>query len=570
MNKLLKGIGFPMVWTAAATLFLAGCAGLGSMEKEIETLGLEATPEPLILRGSTVELQVTGKFPPKYFGKKIVLQATPVLTWEGGSARFTTQGFQGESAAGNFDVVPFNAGKSFTYTAQIPYQPGMEDVATLAIELSGSKGSKTAEFAPYAVGTGVITTPLLVQADDRFILAQHAFVRVKNYTQSATINYELNKSEVRKAELSDADWLELLGLMQMASKKDSITITGVRIEAFASPEGEITLNEELAVERAASATQAMSREMARLKVPASTELYQQVPKGEDWDGFKTLMQASSIEDKNLILRVLEMYSDKNKREEEIRNIAKTYEEIAEVILPQLRRSQLVVSYSVTGRSDAELKDLALSAPTRLDVEELLYAATLLEDMNSKLQVYQAAARQFPSDYRGANNAGWCLAQMGRMNQAKEAFNQALAAKREKLVVNNVAALQRQDGDLDGAMKLLNEAAGAGPEVNYNKGIILIQKGDYTSAISNMGRENSVNLALAKLLNGDAAGAKTVLENANDDSAIASYVMAIACARLNDAAGVKRHVDAALAKDGTLRAKAAKDLEFRNFRTQLGL
>ena len=570
MNKLLKGIGFPMVWTAAATLFLAGCAGLGSMEKEIETLGLEATPEPLILRGSTVELQVTGKFPPKYFGKKIVLQATPVLTWEGGSARFTTQGFQGESAAGNFDVVPFKAGKSFTYTAQIPYQPGMEDVATLAIELSGSKGSKTAEFAPYAVGTGVITTPLLVQADDRFILAQHAFVRVKNYTQSATINYELNKSEVRKAELSDADWLELLGLMQMASKKDSITITGVRIEAFASPEGEITLNEELAVERAASATQAMSREMARLKVPASTELYQQVPKGEDWDGFKTLMQASSIEDKNLILRVLEMYSDKNKREEEIRNIAKTYEEIAEVILPQLRRSQLVVSYSVTGRSDAELKDLALSAPTRLDVEELLYAATLLEDMNSKLQVYQAAARQFPSDYRGANNAGWCLAQMGRMNQAKEAFNQALAAKREKLVVNNVAALQRQDGDLDGAMKLLNEAAGAGPEVNYNKGIILIQKGDYTSAISNMGRENSVNLALAKLLNGDAAGAKTVLENANDDSAIASYVMAIACARLNDAAGVKRHVDAALAKDGTLRAKAAKDLEFRNFRTQLGL
>ena len=570
MNKLLKGIGFPMVWTAAATLFLAGCAGLGSMEKEIETLGLEATPEPLILRGSTVELQVTGKFPPKYFGKKIVLQATPVLTWEGGSARFTTQGFQGESAAGNFDVVPFKAGKSFTYTAQIPYQPGMEDVATLAIELSGSKGSKTAEFAPYAVGTGVITTPLLVQADDRFILAQHAFVRVKNYTQSATIKYELNKSEVRKAELSDADWLELLGLMQMASKKDSITITGVRIEAFASPEGEITLNEELAVERAASATQAMSREMARLKVPASTELYQQVPKGEDWDGFKTLMQASSIEDKNLILRVLEMYSDKNKREEEIRNIAKTYEEIAEVILPQLRRSQLVVSYSVTGRSDAELKDLALSAPTRLDVEELLYAATLLEDMNSKLQVYQAAARQFPSDYRGANNAGWCLAQMGRMNQAKEAFNQALAAKREKLVVNNVAALQRQDGDLDGAMKLLNEAAGAGPEVNYNKGIILIQKGDYTSAISNMGRENSVNLALAKLLNGDAAGAKTVLENADDDSAIASYVMAIACARLNDAAGVKRHVDAALAKDGTLRAKAAKDLEFRNFRTQLGL
>lgn len=568
MNKLLKTIGSPMIWIAAASLTFAGCAGLGSMEKEIETLGLEATPEPLILRGNTVELQVTGKFPPKYFAKKVVMQATPVLTWEGGSARFTTQGFQGESAAGNFDVVPFQAGKSFTYTAQIPFQPGMEDVATLAIEISGSKGSKSATFAPYAVGTGVITTPLLVQADDRFILAPHNFVRVLNYTQSATINYEVNKSDVRKAELSDADWLQLLALMQTASKSDSLTITGVRIEAFASPEGEITLNEELAVERAASAAQAMSREMARLKVPAAAELYQQVPKGEDWEGFKSLMQASSIEDKNLILRVLEMYSDKNKREEEIRNISKTYEEIAEVILPQLRRSQLVVSYSITGYSDEELKDLAIKAPSRLNIEELLYAATLLEDMNAKLQVYQAAARQFPSDYRGANNAGWCLAQLGRMNQAKESFNQALAAKREKLVVNNVAALQRQDGDLDGAMKLLNEAAGAGPEVNYNKGIILIQKGDYASAISNMGNQNSVNVALAKLLNGDAAGAKTVLENTNDKSAIASYVMAIACARLNDGAGVKRHLDAALALDGSLRAKAQKDLEFRNFRDQL--
>ena len=160
-------------------------------------------------------------------------------------------------------------------------------------------------------------------------------------------------------------------------------------------------------------------------------------------------------------------------------------------------------------------------------------------------------------------------EMGRMNQAKEQFNAALAISRERVVLNNLGAIKRLEGDIDGAMKLLNEAAVAGPEVAFNKGIILIQKGDYGSALSNMGRENTVNVALAKLLNGDAAGAKTVLENADDESAVASYIMAIACARLNDGAGVKTHLTEALSKDGSLRAKAEKDLEFRDFREQLG-
>jgi Flp pilus assembly protein TadD len=194
---------------------------------------------------------------------------------------------------------------------------------------------------------------------------------------------------------------------------------------------------------------------------------------------------------------------------------------------------------------------------------------LFEELNDKLVIYQNAARVHADDFRGFNNAGWCLMEMGRMNQAKEQFNAALAVERNKAVLNNLGAIKRLEGDIDGAMALLNEAAGAGSEVNFNKGIILIQKGDYGSALSNMGRENSVNVALAKLLNGDAAGAKTVLENTEDDSAVASYVMAIACARLNDGAGVKTHLTAALSKDGSLRQKAERDLEFRNFREQLG-
>ena len=564
----------PSKWSfaglVASLLFLAGCAGLGSMEKEIEAMGLEASPEPLILRGDQVELEVTGRFPAKYFGKKVSVEATPVLTWEGGSASFESEGFQGEDAAGNFTVVPFESGKSFSYSSSVPFDPAMEDAAELAVVISGTQGNKSAKFAPFVVGAGVITTPLWVQADDQFITVEDNFQRVITYTEEVTVNYSVNSSTVRSGELRDADWKALKELIQLSVDADSVTITGARIEAYASPEGEITLNEDLASDRASSAAASMTREMKRKKLTADEAFYDLVPKGEDWQGFKSLMQASEIEDKNLILRVLEMYSDKNKREEEIRNIAKTYKTIEKEILPALRRSQVVVSYDVEGYTDEELMDYCMSMPDSLTADELLYAATLFADLNDKLTIYQSAARVHADDFRGYNNAGWCLAQMGRMNQAGEVFQQALELERNKAVVNNVAALTRQNGDIDGAMKLLNEAAGAGPEVGYNKGIILIQKGDYASAISNMGRVSSVNVALAKMLNGDAAGAKTALENADDDSAVASYVMAVACARLNDSAGVKKHLGEALAKDPNLRQKAEKDLEFRDMRDAIGL
>ena len=540
------------------------------MEKEIEAMGLEASPEPLILRGDQVELEVTGRFPAKYFGKKVSVEATPVLTWEGGSASFESEGFQGEDAAGNFTVVPFESGKSFSYSSSVPFDPAMEDAAELAVVISGTQGNKSATFAPFVVGAGVITTPLWVQADDQFIPVEDNFQRVITYTEEVTVNYSVNSSTVRSGELRDADWKALKELIQLSVDADSVTITGARIEAYASPEGEITLNEDLASDRANSAAASMTREMKRKKLTADEAFYDLVPKGEDWQGFKSLMQASDIEDKNLILRVLEMYSDKNKREEEIRNIAKTYKAIEKEILPALRRSQVVVSYDVEGYTDEELMDYCMSMPDSLTADELLYAATLFSDLNDRLTIYQSAARVHADDFRGYNNAGWCLAQMGRMNQAGEVFQQALELERNKAVVNNVAALTRQNGDIVGAMKLLNEAAGAGPEVGYNKGIILIQKGDYASAISNMGRVSSVNVALAKMLNGDAAGAKTALENADDDSAVASYVMAVACARLNDSAGVKKHLGEALAKDPKLRQKAEKDLEFRDIRDAIGL
>ena len=572
----------------ATALFLAGCAGLGSMEKAIETLNLKVNPETLILRGDIVEVEITGNFPAKYFAKKVRLEATPVLVWDGGEAAFATEGFQGEDAAGNYTVVPFEAGKSFTYTASIPYDAAMEDGSRLELRLRGLKGDKAVDFDPYVLCKGVITTPSLVQPDDKFAMTPDRFQRTMSYalvednttegtTTEATnaknavsISYAYNSSRVTTAETRTDGWKAMKELFVLAASADSVSLTGVTIEAYASPEGEISLNEDLATNRTESAQKALMKELKRKKIETPEGFYTLIAKGEDWNGFKSLMKASDIADKDLILRVLEMYSDKTKREEEIRNIAKTYSEIEDQILPSLRRSEIAIDYTVEGYTDEELITYASSTPATLTVEELLFSATLFDDVNMKYTIYAACAETYSSDPRGHNNAGVCLMEMGRRNQAEEAFNSARSLDpNNQAVLNNLGAIARQKGKTDEAASLFGKA-GSGPEVSYNKGLVAITQGNYGAAISNMSGATTANLALAKLLNGDANGAKTTLENANDNSAVSSYILAICSARLRDGEGVKRNITDALTKDGTLIEKAKSDLEFQNYRSELGL
>ena len=540
------------------------------MEKAIETLNIKVNPETLIIRGDIVEVEITGNFPAKYFAKKVRLEATPVLVWDGGEAAFATEGFQGEDAAGNYTVVPFEAGKSFTYTASIPYDAAMEDGSRLELRLRGLKGDKAVEFDPYVLCNGVITTPNLVQPDDKFAMTPDRFQRTMSFTLGDDINYAYNSSRVTTAETRQDGWKAMKDLFVLAASADSVSLTGVTIEAYASPEGEISLNEDLATNRTESAQKALMKELKRKKIDTADGFYTLMAKGEDWNGFKRLMNASDIADKDLILRVLEMYSDKTKREEEIRNIAKTYSEIEDQILPSLRRSEIAMNYTVEGYTDEQLVAIATNAPATLTVEELLFSATLFDDVNDKYTIYAACAATYSSDLRGHNNAGVCLMEMGRRNQAEEAFNSARSLEpNNKAVLNNLGAITRQKGKTDEAASLFGKA-GSGPEVSYNKGLVAITQGNYGAAISNMSGATTANLALAKLLNGDASGAKTTLENANDDSAVSSYLLAICSARLGDGEGVKRNITDAITKDGTLREKAKADLEFQKYSSELGL
>jgi len=564
---------------ALATV-LAACGGLKKMEKHIEELGAKAEPEPLIVKGDKVAMNISGKYPEKYFHKKVVVEATPVLVYGDSESAFKMKGYQGESAAGNYEVIPYKSGKSFSYSDEIPFKQGMGNVGELQLRIKGSKGSKSQEFAPLSIGTGVIITPYLVKSDDKTIMAKDKFVRILPFSTSAIINYDYNASNVKPNELKDQDILDITkflndnGVVQekdaVVIKNERIAVKNIEIQAYASPEGEMTLNADLAKERAASAAKVIKDYQKKNKLVSEEKIFAEVPKGEDWDGFKKLMDASNIEDRNLIVRVLEMYPDPAKREAEMKNMAKTYQEVEKTILPQLRRSNIMVKYDKVGYSDDELRGLAKSNPDILTNEEILYAATLFNDLNDKLAVYKDAERLFPADFRGVNNAGYIYMQQNKVNDAEAQFNKAWSIKNDPIVANNLGATTRIKGDREKAMNYLNQASGAGSEVNYNKGIIAIQNGDYGTAISNFGSEKSFNLALAQLLNGDNSGAKATMDASGDESAIAYYLRAIIAARSSNGSDVSSNLKKAVEKDGTLKSKAMEDLEFRNFKGQLGI
>jgi tetratricopeptide (TPR) repeat protein len=547
-----------------AGLTLVGCNGLGKMAKNADTVSYNVDPSPLIVRGDSVELNVTGQYPEKYFSKKATLEVVPVLIYADGEQAYEAAYYQGVDAAGNYKVIAYDAPTSFSYNDKIAFAPGME-TSDVVLRAVGSQGSKTKEFEAYPLAVGVRTTPYLMQNDDKVILAKDNFVRITNHEQYAVIHYLINSSVVRPAQLKDADMKEMSAFIKAAAANDRIELTSAVLDAYASPDGELTLNENLANDRAKSGGKVVASELKKNKITTPANFLQEVGKGEDWTGFKEKMEASDIKDKDLIIRILQMYSDPAKREQEIKNLAATYKVVAEKILPELRRTQIHLNYKKIGYSDEEITALSKSNPDTLNVEEILYAATLTNSLDEKLRIYMIAERNFPNDYRGANNVGYVLMMMGKPAEAKGQFEKALSVKSNPISSNNLGAVVRQEGNRKEAMELFKKAASAGPEVNYNMGLVDIQNGNYTSAITNFGSDKTFNVALAKVLNGDNEGALSTLNASPEkDTAMGYYLAAIIGARMGDGTAVKTNLDKAVELDPDLAVKAATDLEFINF------
>ena len=551
----------------AAAFILTSCGGLNKMRDNASQVKYEVTPNPLEMHAGEVQLTVKTVFPEKYFNKKAVVVATPVLKYVDGETEFESTTLQGESVKENNKVISY-AGGDYTYAGKFPYKDEMMR-SELMVKMSARiKNNTPIDIPAIKIADGIIATPNLVAVNPQAILVGDKFVRVTPESYTADIHYVINKSDVRDSELKADDVLSLakaVADVKTAERKDA---KGVLVSSYASPDGDLVkINTPLSQNRGTSAERYLQRVLKKADLTKAQEqdFLKIVSTPEDWEGFKKLMEESDIQDKELILRVLSMHSDPEVREKEIKNISAAFEEIAEKVLPKLRRSVMTLNVEVTGYSDEELADLAKNNPDELKMEEILYAATLTEDWKDKLDIYQKALKNYPECFRAANAVGVANMKLENYAAAQKAFEAAQALKDENVVKNNLGAALLAQGDVAKAEELFTSAMGAGDEVNYNLGIIKIKQGDYKAAVNYFGNKPSFNGALANLLNGDNDKALSMLNELGDvDCPMVYYLKAVASARAGQDEGVFNNLRTAVGKKAELAAYALKDVEFLKY------
>ncbi len=555
---------------ALIALFISSCGGIKKMKKNAELVSYTVTPKILEMHADSVEISITGKFPPKYFSKKVIVEATPVVKYKDGEKAYKVQKLQGEKVEDNNPVISYVDGGSFSYTDKIPYNKGMR-VSDLEIRISGYKAGhedKKLDFDPKKIADGVIATPGLVQADAKAIMGKDKFQRIIPESKSADIHFAIQQAIIKSKELKQEDIKALQDYIDEVNKNERKEFKGINLSAYASPDGGLDLNTKLAQNRAKSTEKYLKKELKDVEAASKEGFVSESTTAEDWDGFKQLMETSDVADKDLILRVLSMYSDPDVREKEIKNISKAYLEVADKVLPQLRRSKLNVNVDLIGYSDDEITKIFNEKPDSLKLEEMLYAATLTNDFNQKLKVYQQVVKTYPNDWRGPNNVGYAYVNLNKIDDAKKAFEDAKKLDESNpIIINNCGVIALMKGEVDKAEEKFKAASGAGSEVNYNLGIVSIKKADYAGAVNYFGDACSFNAGLAKLLNGDNDGAVKAVDCAKDkDAAMNYYLKAIAGARSGDTDMMYNNLRAAISKDASLTNLAKTDMEFGKYFT----
>lgn len=555
---------------------VAGCNGLGKMSKNAGTVKYEVTPNPLEMHGDSVAVTIKGSYPPKYFAKKVSLTVTPTLKSASGEKSFKPINIVGEKVEGNGTKVNMKAGGSFQYTDKIAYSSDLR-AADLMLNIKGMKGKTTKDLPSTKIADATITTPLLVKSDEKVLIGKDAFQRITPVTFDGKMYYPVNVSTVstgfkhKQSGISNKTEAAVMDSIIKSCMAANMTLKSVDVTGNASPDGKIDLNTKLAENRSKSSDKYLADRMKKMKMKADSVAMNRSTNAEDWPGFQKLMQESDMSMKDVILRIVSSNSDPEAREMEIKKMGKAYKEIADGIMPKLRKSDYHFNAEKMGRSDEEISRLAKSNPDSLSVEEILYAGALTQDNNEKLAIYTSAERIYPQDWRAANNAGMVKFMMRDVEGSLAEFTKAdqLSAN-NAIVMNNMGAVYRQKGDRKKAAEMYASGMSAGPEVGENMAIVDILNGNYSDAVSHCGSSNTFNCALAKLLSGDKDGAMAAVEASPDkDSAIGYYLKAVISARKGDGAGVTSNLTKSVSMDASMKAMARDDREFLKWYNDAG-
>ena len=555
---MTKKLYLPLLMAMIVALFSSCNKKMGPLSADYFTV----TPQVLEAVGGKVPATINGKFPEKYFNKKAVVEVTPVLKWNGGEAKGQPATFQGEKVEGNDQSISYKMGGSYTMKTSFDYVPEMAK-SELYLEFKATIGKKVVTIPAVKVADGVISTSELVNntlGNANPALGEDAFQRIIKEKHDANIMFLIQQANIRSSELKTAKEFnkEVANVNEAANKK----ISNIEVSSYASPDGGVSLNTTLAENRESNTTKMLNKDLKKAKIDAPVDAKYTA---QDWEGFQELVSKSNIQDKELILRVLSMYQDPAQREQEIKNISSVYKTLADEILPQLRRSRLTLNYEIIGKSDEEISKLASSNPSELNVEELLYAATLTNDPAKQEAIYAQATKQFPNDYRGYNNLGKLAYQAGNYDKAESYFKKAASVNATPEVNMNLGLIALMKGDKAAAEASFGKAAGT-KELGESMGNLYIAQGQYERAVNSFGDSKTNSAALAQILAKDYNKAKNTLANVERPDAYTDYLMAVLGARTNNSSMVTSSLKSAVAKDSSLAKKAATDLEFAKYFT----
>ena len=549
MKKLLFFVSALVVLTACGTA--------------VQPEQVKVNPSPLTVVGDQITADITGTFPVKKFSKKAVLTITPVLKYEGGEAVGKPIVYVGESAKENGKKVSYKAGGKYKQTATFDYVPAMAK-SELYLRFTATNGNKTVEIPEVKIADGCMATAKLAKAEDvKPQITADKFQRIIQEMQEADIHFLIQQSTLRNSELKSQEMKDLHAAIKSADTTANKAINKLEVAGYASPDGESDLNEKLANARQEKAQKYLQKQLKRAKV--NTAIESNVT-AEDWAGFQKAMEASNIQDKELVLRVLSMYTDPEEREAQIKNLSAVYKTIAEEVLPELRRSRLILTTDLIGKSDEEIAELMKNNPAALHVEEALYAATLTADANEKLAIYKKVAELFPNEYRAYNNMGMVYFAQGNVAEARRSFAKALQFEPTNADVNyNAGIAAMAENDLAQAEQHLGKAAGTEGNLNAAMGTLYTMKGDYAAAKNAYGDVPSNNAAVQQILNEDYAAARQTLAKVAQPNATTAYLAAIVASRTNDRDAVYSNLKVAIERDVQLKATAQTDIEFAKYK-----
>ena len=522
---------------------------------------LSVNPNPLVKVGNKVDAEIVGTFPEKKFAKKGVLVVTPVLKFEGQEVLGEPVTYVGEKAKENGKTVNYKEGGKYRQICSFDYVPAMRK-SELYLRFEARVGKKVIEIPDLKVADGVIATDELADArDNKSATTPDKFQRVIQELTEADIKFLIQSAELRSKETKSDEVKALKAAIKDANDAERKEINKIEVSGYASPDGGMDLNEKLAQNRQKAAAKFLQKDLKKNKINAAIESN---ITAEDWEGFQKAMENSNMQDKDLVLRVLSMYSDPEEREAQIKNLSNVYGTIAEEILPALRRSRLILTTDLIGKSDDEIRELAQNDPAQLSVEELLYAATLTDNKAEKARIYQKAIDQY-NDFRAWNSLGQIYLEAGEIADARRCFDKALEIQPNDPDVNYNAGLAAMaDGDLEKAEQYLGKAAGTKGNLNAALGTLYTKKGDYAAAKNAYGQNATNNAAVQQILSEDYAGAAKTLANVKEPNATTAYLKAVVAARTNDKSAVLENLKSAIAQDASLKARAAQDIEFAKF------